>query len=304
MVFLPSRPPQVWLLDYANPLTKRFGTDFFKKIPQRPGIYWMMSQENALLYIGKAKNLKKRICSYQHVKPERSSRKILRMVQLVTQIYWEECETENAALLRENELLRTYKPPFNVLNTRPENYYFIAVEFFENRFCFKLTTTLISTTEEKYFGTFKGKGSIRRGFCSMVRLLWVSLSKDAETMSRFEYPRQLSRKEGIYLFNIHLCDYFIVEEKPNWIQNIKDFLNGDTDNLLLALTEKILLNINIPPFYYHWVQEDLEILKIFYRYGPYKNRLLRTFHQIQRTVLRQEEIDDLLVTFQKKISPN
>src|SRR5690348_11640714 len=92
-------PKQLRLLEYENPIARKFGSDFFKRVPDCPGIYWFLGRNEEILYVGKAKNLKRRLRSYQQVKPERSSRKLVRLVKLVEQITWKECPSEMDAFL-------------------------------------------------------------------------------------------------------------------------------------------------------------------------------------------------------------
>ena len=73
----------------------------------------MRGATEIVLYVGKAKNLRHRLGSYRVANPERMARRTLRLLNLVQQIGWEECEDESAALRRESELLLTLKPRFN-----------------------------------------------------------------------------------------------------------------------------------------------------------------------------------------------
>jgi predicted GIY-YIG superfamily endonuclease len=97
----------------AQPLVERLGRDFFRQVPERPGVYLMRGASEIVLYVGKAKNLRHRLGSYRVANPERMARRTLRLLHLVQHIGWEEHETEGAALRRESELLWTLKPRFN-----------------------------------------------------------------------------------------------------------------------------------------------------------------------------------------------
>jgi excinuclease ABC subunit C len=71
----------------------------------------MRDASDLLLYVGKAKSLRQRLSSYRY--PVRASRKTVRLMHAVRRIDWEVCPSEQAACLRENELLRVHRPPFN-----------------------------------------------------------------------------------------------------------------------------------------------------------------------------------------------
>jgi predicted GIY-YIG superfamily endonuclease len=107
------KPMQQRFWPDAQPLVERLGRGFFRQLPDRPGVYRMLNSTDAVLYIGKAKNLRHRLCSYRVANPERMARRTLRLLNLVNRIVWEECGDEAAALRREADLLLQIKPRFN-----------------------------------------------------------------------------------------------------------------------------------------------------------------------------------------------
>src|SRR5262245_46776797 len=113
---------QLRLFESPKPLAERLGREFFRKVPRRPGVYIMSSQDQRVLYVGYSKNLRHRLASYKNAHAERAPRKIIRLIHGVHSIVWEECESIQAARLRENELLRTHRPRFNTVNTYPQAY--------------------------------------------------------------------------------------------------------------------------------------------------------------------------------------
>jgi excinuclease UvrABC nuclease subunit len=54
---------QLWLFDPPKPLVERFRDDFFRALPSRPGVYFMCGETEGVLYVGKARNLRKRLSS-------------------------------------------------------------------------------------------------------------------------------------------------------------------------------------------------------------------------------------------------
>src|SRR5437016_8126986 len=108
---------QLLLFPDPSPLVERFGSDFFRQAPEAPGVYLMRDAADAVLYVGKAKNLRKRLGSYRVANPERMPRRHLRMLRLVRRIELQHCESETAALSRESELLLSLRPRFNRAGT-------------------------------------------------------------------------------------------------------------------------------------------------------------------------------------------
>jgi predicted GIY-YIG superfamily endonuclease len=107
------RASQRWLFPHPRPLVERFGEEFFRRLPERPAVYLMCGTHEGILYVGKAKNLKKRLGSYRVANPETFSRRILRLLHRVTRIEWDECADDPAACAREELLIAVLQPRFN-----------------------------------------------------------------------------------------------------------------------------------------------------------------------------------------------
>jgi excinuclease UvrABC nuclease subunit len=104
---------QLWLFDPPQPLVERLGKDFFRALPSGPGVYFMCGASEGVLYVGKARNLRKRLSSYRVANPERLPHRIIRLLHRVTRIEWDECRTEEAACNREEILISVLNPRFN-----------------------------------------------------------------------------------------------------------------------------------------------------------------------------------------------
>lgn len=111
--------PQMLLIPDPRPLVERLGADFFRQAPESPGVYLMRDTEGAVLYVGKAKNLRKRLQSYRVANPDRMPRRRLRLLRAAARIEFRECADEASALSAEAELLRALRPRFNRAGTWP-----------------------------------------------------------------------------------------------------------------------------------------------------------------------------------------
>ena len=109
-----------------QPLVERLGREFFLRLPEIAGVYLMHGPADAILYVGKAKNLRHRLNSYRVANPERMARRTLRLLRLVERITWEKCADEREAIRREAELLLTLKPRFNRAGVWPGPKRFLA----------------------------------------------------------------------------------------------------------------------------------------------------------------------------------
>jgi hypothetical protein len=102
-----------------QPLVERLGRDFFRSLPECAGVYLMRDVSDAVLYVGKAKNLRNRLRSYRVANPDRMPRRHLRLLSAVARIELRTCADEASALRCEAELLRELRPKFNRSGTWP-----------------------------------------------------------------------------------------------------------------------------------------------------------------------------------------
>src|SRR5437870_6406570 len=104
---------QLWLFDPPKPLVERFGEEFFSRLPHGPGVYFMCGASEGVLYVGKARNLRKRLLSYRVASPERLPRRIIRLLHRVRRIEFGACPAAEAARHREELLICVLWPKFN-----------------------------------------------------------------------------------------------------------------------------------------------------------------------------------------------
>jgi predicted GIY-YIG superfamily endonuclease len=162
---------QILLLPDPRPLVERLGREFFKNLPERPGVYLMRDALDTVLYVGKAKNLRKRLCSYRVANPDRMPRRHLRMLRAVERIELQECPDEMSALAKEAELLRALKPKFNRAGTWPSKPRFLVWRCTGTKL--ELAVTEIPAPDERQFGPL-GSGAVFLRVV-LVRLLWFAV---------------------------------------------------------------------------------------------------------------------------------
>ncbi len=115
-------PRQLELLPWINPLPARLGAEFFRELPTAPGVYRWLSREAEVLYVGSSRNLRQRVGSYRSIGPQRSPRRLCRLVHAAQAIHIEPTETEAEARALEASWIRHYRPRFNrALNRPPES---------------------------------------------------------------------------------------------------------------------------------------------------------------------------------------
>ena len=278
---------QLHLFVPAKPLVERFGADFFRAVPSKPGVYIMTGAADRVLYIGQSKNLRHRLSAYKNARPDRAPRKIIRLVHSVRTIVWEECETAEAARLKENQLLRTHRPRFNVQNTYPQAYRFISVRGDAGGLGLQLSGE--PKSEGKVYGAFKS-GCVR-AYGSLLRLIWAAFHQPA---SPYDFPAPLLSSK--------LPQQYLFQSPPNiteqglepWIERVQKFLAGDSDELIHTLVQMIP-DQGISAFQRNLHLNDLEVLAKFFKRGPKRNRDMQRQYGIADQIIAQEELDDLLV---------
>ena len=162
---------QMLLFPDPRPLVEQLGAEFFRQAPQRPGIYLMRDRADAVLYVGKAKNLRKRLTSYRVANPDRMPRRHLRLLRAVARIDLEECADESSALARESELLLHLRPRFNRAGTWPGAPRFVCWRLNEGGLALAVAGERKPAWQSH--GPF-GSGAIHLR-AALVRLLWRAL---------------------------------------------------------------------------------------------------------------------------------
>jgi excinuclease ABC subunit C len=121
-----------------------------KTLPNAPGVYQYFDANDTILYVGKAKNLQKRVSSYFTKKHENGKTRVL--VKKIASIKHIVVETETDALLLENNLIKKYKPRYNVLLKDDKSYPWICIK--KERFPRVFSTRRIFKDGSEYFGPY------------------------------------------------------------------------------------------------------------------------------------------------------
>ena len=121
-------------------------------LPDAPGVYIMLDKDGIVIYVGKARILKNRVRQYFHAsaKPE----KVMAMVENIADFYYIITQTEIDALALENNLIKKYKPKYNILLKDDKTYPYIKVHTKENFPRVSITRKI--KKDGKYFGPFMG----------------------------------------------------------------------------------------------------------------------------------------------------
>ncbi|MFM1604991.1 MAG: excinuclease ABC subunit UvrC [Porticoccaceae bacterium] len=148
---------------------------FLKSLTQRPGIYQMLDGEGQVLYVGKAKNLKNRVTSY--FRKTGLTAKTAALVKRIVQIDVTVTETETEALILEHNLIKQYRPPFNILMRDDKSYPYIFISDRDQwpRLSFHRGPKKAKGT---YFGPFPSVHAVRESMSFLQKVFRVRQCED------------------------------------------------------------------------------------------------------------------------------
>ncbi|MBU3011668.1 excinuclease ABC subunit UvrC [Polaribacter vadi] len=128
-----------------------------KTLPNSPGVYQYFDKEDVIIYVGKAKNLKKRVASYFTKTHENGKTRVL--VKKIVRIKHIVVNTETDALLLENNLIKKYKPRYNVLLKDDKSYPWLCIK--KERFPRIFMTRRVIKDGSEYFGPYTSVRTVR-----------------------------------------------------------------------------------------------------------------------------------------------
>ncbi|QYM78907.1 excinuclease ABC subunit UvrC [Horticoccus luteus] len=147
-----------------------------RQLPDRPGVYLMKDRLGRIIYVGKAKSLKKRVSSY--FQPSRAftlqQPKIRALIDLITDFETIEVKSEPEALLLEGKLIKQWRPRYNTDFTDDKRFLLVRVDLGEELPRFRLTR-LKKEDRSRYFGPFAHSGLLRKTLAQMRRQFGILL---------------------------------------------------------------------------------------------------------------------------------
>lgn len=251
--------------------------------PHKPGVYSMYDEKDNVIYVGKAKNLFQRLSSYKYSK----STKVQQMIAHLYRVGIEVCENETDAILLENLLIRSLRPPFNEVNKKSDTYY-ISTTRKGNKRELRLSINMLSDYSLVY-GSFKGHNRVRKGVGALLKLLYMI---NNEIDSAYFLPAKLLNRITPMSFSISLNDD---------IESLMDnFLKGIDSELLRIFEHKINQGSFNDIFTQKYFLNEYNNLQLFYELGPLRNHLIKEELNLQSELILQEELDDMQVLYMER----
>ncbi len=192
---------------------------FWKHAPNGPGVYRMFGADGEVLYVGKARSIKKRVASY--TRPERQPTRIARMVAQTVSMVFVSTESEAEALLLEANFIKQMKPRYNVLLRDDKSFPYILITG-DHAAPRLLKHRGARSGKGDYFGPFASAGAVHRTLSALQRAFLLRTCSDSfyENRTRPCLLYQIKRCSAPCTGEISLDDY------RGLVGEAHDFLSG------------------------------------------------------------------------------
>ena len=206
-----------------------------RKLPEKPGVYIMHDHTDAILYVGKAVNLRRRVHQY-FVKKLNRGPKIEYMVTKIAYFEYIVTDSELEALILENNLIKEHRPKYNTLLKDDKTYPYIKVTVGET-YPRVLFTRKLKKDGSRYFGPFKSAGAVRDTIELMRKLFQI---RDCTR----NLPRDQGKERPCLNYQIGQCKapcqgYVSEEEYRKKVDEAVSFLGGSYKPVVRLLTERM-----------------------------------------------------------------
>jgi len=181
--------------------------EILSRLPESPGIYMMLDRDREIIYIGKARSLKKRVTSYFRKTGQDAKTGVL--VKNIRDIEYIATDTEIEALLLENNLIKKHKPKFNIRLKDDKRYPYIAVTLNEE-YPRIIYTRNINRKSDRFFGPFTDAGAAKNTAALINRTLKLKTCRRELPLKKGERPClnfQINRCSGACTGHITKDEY-------------------------------------------------------------------------------------------------
>ncbi|MES2141079.1 MAG: excinuclease ABC subunit UvrC [Bacteroidota bacterium] len=235
--------------------------NILRTLPDNPGVYQYYDVDGKIIYVGKAKNLKKRVLSY--FKDQHDSGKTMVLVKKIVDIKYIIVDTEIDALLLENNLIKKYQPRYNVLLKDDKTYPWICIK--KEPFPRVFTTRIVVKDGSTYFGPY-ASGRVMHMVLDLIKQLYklrnCNLKLDDKSIAANKFKVCLE-------YHIGNCKAPCVgketeEDYDQTISEIKEIIKGNINTVSRHL--KILLQQYIEKMEFEnaqLIKEKIDLLEKF-----------------------------------------
>ena len=206
-----------------------------KKLPDQPGVYIMHDEKDAIIYIGKALSLTKRVHQYFQASHDEGIRK-KQMVSHIKRFEYIVTDSELEALVLECNLIKEHRPKYNTLLRDDKTYPYIKVTLGE-KYPRVLFSRELKKDKSKYFGPFTSAGSVRDTIDLVQKLYKLRTCNQ-------KFPESFGKKRPCLNYHMNRCLGVCTGEvsEEEYLKNVNEaisFLDGKYQPILKELKEKM-----------------------------------------------------------------
>jgi len=248
-----------------------------KLIPYNPGVYLMKNSKGTIIYVGKAKNLKKRVSSYfnrnnfDHPRTEVLVSRIADLDYIVTR-------SELDALILEDTLIKKHRPKFNVSLKDDKRYPYLKITM-KDAFPRVVVTRSIERDGAKYFGPYTEAHSIRN---TLILLEKIFKLRTCNKYIPKEVRKKVSVDRACLNFQINKCEAPCIgnisyEEYRERISQVVLFLKGKTDDIISQLRSQM---------------EKAAVNHQYEKASQYRDQILEISHVTKKQIMSNQSLSD------------
>lgn len=255
-----------------------------KALPSSPGVYQYLDENGTIIYVGKAKNLKNRVSSYFNKNQE--NRKTIILVRKIVDLQYIVVDTENDALLLENNLIKKYQPKYNIQLKDDKTYPWICIK--KEPFPRVFSTRRLVRDGSQYFGPYTNVKVLN----TLLQLL-----KELFPIRNCNFDLSAS---NIKKNKFKVClEYHIgnckgpcegkesPEEYNEYIQQIANISKGNLNPVFELLTQK--MNFHAEKYEFELAQKMKDKMEILDRYRSKSTIVSPTIDKVDVLTLKEDE---------------
>lgn len=265
---------------------RKLGPEFIAHVPVASGIYLFKDSEGQIIYVGKAKNLRRRLSQYRLASREKPYRKMRLIVRKAASLEYQVCADEKEALLLENRMILDHKPTLNVAGAFSFMYPYLGIRLDPGRLlslCYTTTPDLLILHDFELFGAYRSRLRVSEAFEALAFILpFLGHHTPAER-----------KKFGDIPFSRILC----FRQLPDGLDSqFRSLLRGESQQLIGQLLLELLEKPSARQLRAE-VQSHLENLQTFYATEAQKLRKVLAKHQIDDSMIPQTLRDQLFLSY-------